>query len=99
MLINIFFQFIQMCVHKSLGQPQSTMFECCNATDWPSTQEGKNSTYPEGDLYGLEMDIQTGYHMFMSLNGSYGNVSNRRFVLRSVRLDKATRCRALSSVR
>ena len=88
-----------MCGPKSLGQPQSTGFESCNATGCPSTLEGNNSTYPDGNLYSLEMDIQTGYHMFMFPNSSYEDVSNQRFVLRSVSLDNATRCRALSSVR
>lgn len=99
MLINNFFQFIKMCVYESLGQRQSTRVESCNNTDWPSTLEGTNSTYSDGKLYGLEMDIQAGYHMFMPLNTSYDNVSNQRFVLRSVRLDNATRCCALSSLR
>lgn len=87
-----------MCVHKSLGQPQSTMFESCNITDLPSTLEVKNSTYPDGKLYGLEMDIRTNYHMAMPLNATFDNVSNQRFVSRSVRLGNANRCRALSSV-
>jgi hypothetical protein len=98
MLINIFLQFIKMRVHKSLGQPQSTSFESCNNSDLPSMVEGKNSTYFDGKLYGLEMDIRADYHMVMPLNATYENVSNRRFVSRSVRLDSATRCRVLSSV-
>ena len=87
-----------MRVHKSLGQPKRTSFESCNNTDLPSMLEGKNSTYPDGKLYGLEMDIRADYHMVMPLNTTYDNVSNQRFVSRSVRLDSATRCRALSSV-
>jgi len=87
-----------MRVHRSLGQPQLTGFDSCNTTDFPSTLEGKNFTHPDGKLYGLEMDIRADYHMVMPLNATYDNVSNQRFVSRSVRLDNATRCRALSSV-
>jgi len=100
MLINnFFFQFIKMCVQKSLDQLQSASFEPCNNSDLLSMLKGKNSTYSDGKLYGLEMDVRAGYHMVMSLNSTYDNVSHQRFVSRSVRLDKATRCRAVSSVR
>jgi hypothetical protein len=84
-----------MCVQKSLDQLQPTSFESCNNSDLLSMLEEKNSTYPDGKLYGLEMDIRAGYHMVMSLNSTYDNVSHQRFVSRSVRLDNATRCRAV----
>jgi hypothetical protein len=80
-----------MCVHKSLVQPQLTGFDSCSTTDFPSTPEGKNSTYPDGKFYSLETDIRTGYHMVMPLNASYDNVSNQRFVSRSVRLGAVPR--------
>ena len=85
-----------MGVYKSLDQQQGTSFESCNTTDLPLTLEGKNSTYPDGKLYGFEMDIRAGYHVVVPLNATYDNVSNQRFMSRNVRLDKATRCRALS---
>jgi hypothetical protein len=78
-----------MYVCKNLDHPQRTRCESCSTTVLPSTLEGKNSTFLDGKLYGLEMDIKAGYHIAMPLNSSYDNVSNQGLVSRSVQLDIA----------
>ena len=65
-----------MFVQEGLGLPQHTNCESCITTELTSTLEG-NSTYSDGKLYDLEMDIRSGYHMVVPLNSSYDNVSNK----------------------
>jgi len=60
-----------MCVHKSI--PKHTNCKTCLTTE-PSTSEA-NSSCSDEESYNLEVDIQAGYHMVMSRNTTYDNVS------------------------
>jgi hypothetical protein len=65
-----------MCVHKNV--PEYTNSESGITTE-PSTPD-TNSTINDGKSYDLEMDIRSGYHVVMSRNSTYDNVSNQRIL-------------------
>jgi hypothetical protein len=60
-----------MRVHKSV--PEHTNCESGITTE-PSTPD-TNSTFNDGKSYALEVDIRSGYHVIMSRNSTYDNVS------------------------
>jgi hypothetical protein len=68
-----------MCLHKRV--PEDNSCESGITTDPPTPDT--NCTFNDGQPYGLEMDIRSGYHAVMSGNSSYDNVSNPRTVPRS----------------
>jgi hypothetical protein len=68
-----------MCVHQSVQE--YTNCESGIITE-PSTPD-TNSTFSDGKSCDLEMDIRSGYHVVMSRNSSYDNVSNQGIVTRS----------------
>jgi hypothetical protein len=65
-----------MCVHKNVLEYTNCESGITTETSTPDT----NSTINDGKSYGLEMDIRSGYHMIMSRNSTYDNVSNQRIL-------------------
>jgi hypothetical protein len=65
-----------MCVHKN--ESEYNNYESGITTE-PSTPD-TNSTITNGESYNLEVDIGSGYHVIMSRNSTYDNVSNQRIL-------------------
>jgi hypothetical protein len=60
-----------MCIHQNVPE--------YGITTEASTAD-TNSTISDGKSYDFEMDIRSGYHVIMSRNSTYDNVSNQRIV-------------------